>query len=96
MNTSRGKGRGPEKRAKWTERKRFDTGLTFRKKVCRFCKDNVKALDYKDAKRLERLITERGKIYSSRLSGNCARHQRMLAEAIKRARFMSLLPYTKG
>ncbi|MCM8779584.1 MAG: 30S ribosomal protein S18 [Candidatus Omnitrophica bacterium] len=82
--------RGPE------GAKRFEAGVGFRKKVCRFCKDNVEALDYKDVKRLERLMTERGKIFSSRLSGNCARHQRMLAEAIKRARFMALLPYTKG
>ncbi|MCM8762969.1 MAG: 30S ribosomal protein S18 [Candidatus Omnitrophica bacterium] len=69
--------------------------LIYHKKTCRFCRDGVKTIDYKDTKRLERFITERGKIFSSRFSGNCARHQRMLAQAIKRARFMSLLPYTK-
>lgn len=83
-------------RSKRTEgRKRFDSGLVFRKKVCRFCADKTKSIDYKDIKRLERLVTDRGKIFSSRLSGNCARHQRMVAEALKRARFMSLIPYTK-
>jgi len=69
--------------------------LSFRAKFCRFCKDKVKSIDYKDIKRLERFLTERGKIFSSRFSGNCAKHQRMLKRAIKRARFMSLLPYTK-
>lgn len=76
--------------------RRPDSGLPMRRKVCRFCKDDVKAIDYKDIKRLEKSLTDKGKIFSSRLSGNCARHQRMLAEAIKRARFMSLLPYTKA
>ena len=76
--------------------RRSDSGLPARRRVCRFCKDDVKAIDYKDLKRLEKSLTDRGKIFSSRLSGNCARHQRMLAEAIKRARFMSLLPYTKA
>ncbi len=76
--------------------KRFERTISFRPRFCRFCKDNTKFIDYKDIKRLERSLTERGKIFSSRLSGNCARHQRMLAEAIKKARFMSLLPYTKA
>ena len=67
-----------------------------RKKFCRLCADKVKSLDYKDGKRLEAFIKERGKISSTRGSGNCARHQRMLCEAIKRARFMSLLPYTRA
>jgi small subunit ribosomal protein S18 len=66
-----------------------------RKRFCRLCTDKVKSLDYKDAKRLEAFITERGKIVSSRLSGNCAKHQRMVAEAITKARFISILPYTR-
>ena len=66
-----------------------------RKRICRFCKEKINTIDYKDIKRLERFITERGKIVSSRLSGNCVKHQRVLARAIKRARFVSLLPYTK-
>jgi len=90
------KGRNSDKRNRKKDfSKRPESGFIFRKKVCRFCKDNVKSLDYKDVKRLERFLTERGKIFSSRLSGNCAKHQRILAEAIKRARFMSLMPYTK-
>jgi small subunit ribosomal protein S18 len=69
--------------------------LGLRKKFCRFCQDKVKTLDYKDVKRLEAFVTERGKILSSRVSGNCAKHQRRVAEAIKKARFISLLPYTR-
>ncbi|MBI4972371.1 MAG: 30S ribosomal protein S18 [Candidatus Omnitrophica bacterium] len=76
-----------------TKRKRLFT--TFRKRFCRFCVDKVRAIDYKDIKRLEVFLRERGNIISSRSSGNCARHQRMLSEAIKKARFISLVPYTR-
>ena len=75
--------------------KKRDTHLIPRKRFCRFCVDKVKAIDYKDIKRLEAFITERGKILSSRISGNCAKHQRWIAEAIKKARFISLIPYTR-
>lgn len=67
----------------------------FKKRFCRFCTDKSKVIDYKDVKRLETFITERGKIVSSRFSGNCAKHQRRLAQAIKRARFISLLASTR-
>ena len=66
-----------------------------RKRFCRLCVDKAKSVDYKDTKRLEAFITERGKMVSSRLSGNCAKHQRIIAEAITKARFISLLPYTR-
>jgi len=66
-----------------------------RKKICRFCKERITSIDYKDIKRLERFVSERGKVVSSRFSGNCAKHQRMVARAIKKARFIALLPYTK-
>ncbi len=66
-----------------------------RKRFCRLCVDNANAGDYKDTKRREAFITERGKMVSSRLSGNCAKHQRIIAEAITKARFVSLLPYTR-
>jgi small subunit ribosomal protein S18 len=66
-----------------------------RKRVCRFCKEKITTVDYKDIKRLERFLTERGKILSSRISGNCAKHQRIVSAAMRRARFVSLLPYTK-
>lgn len=78
-----------------TDRKKRDFGLASRKKFCRFCVDKVKTIDYKDMKRLETFITERGKILSSRISGNCAKHQRWIAEAIKKARFISLVPYIR-
>jgi len=69
--------------------------LSVRKKFCRLCLDKTKAMDYKDVRRLEAFIKERGKIVSTRISGNCAKHQRMVAEAIKKARYLSLMPYTK-
>ena len=64
-----------------------------RKKVCVFCgKDNV--IDYKDVNKLKRYISERGKILPRRITGNCAKHQRALTVAIKRARHIALMPYT--
>lgn len=65
----------------------------FKKKYCRFCVDKVDKIDYKDVARLKKIITEKGKILPSRISGNCASHQRQVAMAIKRARFIALLPY---
>lgn len=59
-----------------------------------FCSDKTNAIDYKDIGRLRRFVTERGKILPRRVSGNCARHQRVLATAVKRARELALLPYT--
>ena len=64
----------------------------FRKKVCRFCANKAK-IDYKDADALRRYTTERGKILPRRITGTCAKHQRELAKAIKRARSICLLPY---
>ncbi|MEW6409522.1 MAG: 30S ribosomal protein S18 [Nitrospirota bacterium] len=65
-----------------------------RKKVCRFCVDKVDSIDYKETKILRNFITERGKILPRRISGNCARHQRQVTTAIKRARNIALLPFT--
>ena len=65
-----------------------------RKKVCSFCVDKVEAIDYKDVARLCRFIPERGKILPRRISGNCAKHQRQVTVAIKRARNIALLPFT--
>ena len=65
-----------------------------RKKVCAFCVDKVDSIDYKDTAKLKKYITERGKILPRRISGNCAKHQRALTIAIKRARVMALLPFT--
>ena len=65
-----------------------------RKKVCSFCVDKVEHIDYKDVAKLRRFITERGKILPRRISGNCAKHQRQVTVAIKRARNIALLPFT--
>jgi small subunit ribosomal protein S18 len=65
-----------------------------KKRVCAFCADNIDRIDYKDVARLRKYITERGKILPRRITGNCARHQRQLTKAIKRARQIALLPYT--
>lgn len=65
-----------------------------RRKVCRFCVDKTLPIDYKDVGSLKYYVTERGKIVPRRISGTCAKHQRKLALAIKRARNIALLPYT--
>lgn len=69
--------------------------MTFhRRKICRFCADSTIKIDYKDPKALRFFTTERGKIIPRRISGNCAKHQRVLTVAIKRARNIALLPFT--
>jgi small subunit ribosomal protein S18 len=65
-----------------------------KKKVCSFCMDKVDQIDYKEYGRLRKYITERGKILPRRITGNCAKHQRQLTVAIKRARTVALLPFT--
>lgn len=77
-------------------RERGAGGRNFRRprpKVCQFCVDHIKELDYKDAGRLRGTVTERGKIKSRGMTGTCAKHQRMVAAAVKRARNMALLPF---
>ncbi len=69
-------------------------GRKGRKKVCSFCVDKVEHIDYKDIARLRRYMSERGKILPRRVTGCCAKHQRELTVAIKRARHVALLPYT--
>ena len=66
-----------------------------RRKVCRFCESKELYIDYKNFRRLREFLTERGKIIPRRICGNCARHQRMLTTAIKRARYMALLSYVR-
>ena len=80
---SEGRERGPRNR-----------GRRGRRRVCQFCADKVEYIDYKDLPRLKKYVTERGKILPRRISGNCAKHQRALTEAIKRSRVVALLPYT--
>ncbi len=67
-----------------------------RKKVCEFCENNIDHIDYKDTATLKRYISERGKILPRRATGTCAKHQRKVTKAIKRARNYSLLPYTSN
>lgn len=64
-----------------------------RRKVCAFCVDKIEWIDYKDPNRLRKYMTERAKILPRRITGNCARHQRQLTVAIKRARHLALLPF---
>jgi small subunit ribosomal protein S18 len=65
-----------------------------RKRVCSFCVDKATVIDYKDVNKLKKYVTERGKILPRRISGNCAKHQRILTSAIKKARVMALLPFS--
>lgn len=67
---------------------------TRKRKICGFCVDKVEHIDYKDIARLRRFMSERGKILPRRVTGNCAKHQRDLTIAIKRARHLALLPYS--
>jgi small subunit ribosomal protein S18 len=64
-----------------------------RKKACKLCIDRVTFVSYRDEKRLQRAITDRGKIVPRRISGNCARHQNQITRAVKRARYLALLPF---
>jgi len=66
-----------------------------RKRYCKFCADKIPFIDYKDIKSLRSYLTERGKIVAGRMNGNCAKHQRELTQAIKRARSIALMPYVE-
>ena len=65
----------------------------YKKKPCRFCIDKIETIDYLDYQKFQKLLTERGKIMPSRITGTCAKHQRQLARAIKKARVLALLPF---
>lgn len=71
-----------------------ERGRKGKRKVCQFCVDKIEGVEYKDSTRLRRYLTERGKILPRRISGNCAKHQRQVTVAIKRARLVALLPYS--
>lgn len=72
----------------------FRRGGRRRRKVCYFCSNNIDYIDYKDVDLLQRFVSDKGKILPRRVTGTSAKHQRPLTTAIKRARFMGLLPYT--
>jgi small subunit ribosomal protein S18 len=74
---------------------RRDRGRKPKKKICSYCVDKIINVDYKQYEKLKRFVTERGKVLPRRISGNCAKHQRQLTRAIKRARIMALLPFTQ-
>lgn len=83
MSEDRGERRAPRPR-----------GRKPRRKVCTFCTDKIEYIDYKDVNRLRRFVNERGKIMPRRMTGTCAKHQRELAIAVKRARQVALLPFS--
>ncbi|RMF92431.1 MAG: 30S ribosomal protein S18 [Candidatus Schekmanbacteria bacterium] len=76
-------------------RKKAKRKIVHQKRYCNFCSNKIE-IDYKDVKKLRNFLTERGKIIPRRISGNCAKHQRELTTAIKRARILALLPFTVG
>lgn len=73
---------------------RRDRGRKPKKKICSFCVEKLDNVDYKHYEKLKRFITERGKVLPRRISGNCAKHQRQLTRAIKKARIMALMPFS--
>ena len=73
--------------------KKRDFGAKRRKKICRFCEDNIRYISHMDERVLRRFVTERGKLVPRRISGNCAVHQRALTTAVKRARIMAIMPF---
>ena len=76
-----------------SERKPRRRSFTRRKKVCQFCTEKIDHINYKDVALLQRYVSDRGKIRARRQTGTCAKHQRPLATAIKRARHIALLPF---
>jgi small subunit ribosomal protein S18 len=73
----------------------YQRNVRFKRKVCRFCHDKNAKIDYKDVKMVEGFITDRGKILPRRVTGTCAKHQRGVAQAIKRARILALIPFVE-
>jgi small subunit ribosomal protein S18 len=75
------------------QRRERDSQMPRKKRICRFCAADEQYIDYKDEKRLQRFIAEQGKIIPKRITGTCAKHQRQLVHAVKRARHLALLPF---
>ncbi len=76
-----------------SKKKKMRTMRIFKKRPCRLCRDKVESIDFMQVELLERYMSDRGRIVSSRINGNCAKHQRMVTKAIKRARLAALLPF---
>jgi small subunit ribosomal protein S18 len=83
----------PQEYAQLAAKRRKQLEESLKKRTCRFCRSRDIYIDYKEEKRLIRCLSEQGKITPKRLTGTCAKHQRQLAVAIKRARYLALLPY---
>ncbi len=94
MNEGRGEGRSEGRGPGGPGGRGGRRGGKRRPKVCFFCVDKIEHVDYKDVEKLRKYVSERGKIMPRRVTGNCAKHQRQLTEAIKRARYMALLPFS--
>ena len=77
----------------WTEKSEKRRSPSARKKVCAFCAEKIEHIDYKDVPRLRKNLSDRAKILPRRVTGTCAKHQRQLTEAVKRARHIALIPY---
>ena len=77
------------------EKPAFQRNTRFKRKVCRFCHDKNAVIDYKDVRLMEQFITDRGKILPRRVTGTCAKHQRGVAQAIKRSRILALIPFVE-
>ena len=73
----------------------YQRNMRFKRKVCRFCHDKNAVIDYKEVKLMEQFITDRGKILPRRVTGTCAKHQRGVSQAIKRARIIALVPFVE-
>jgi small subunit ribosomal protein S18 len=87
--------RGGGRPAKGKPRRPFKRKFLFRKKkFCKFCDEKIAFIDYKDVRLLQGFVPERAKIFPRRISGTCAKHQRKLMQAIKRARILALIPFT--
>ena len=92
--TERTESRPPQRRQRYRRSGPGRGRFRSRRKVCAFCLEKTKRIDYKDIATLRRFLTDRGKIKSRRKTGTCAKHQRRLAVAVKRARLLALLPFT--
>lgn len=90
------RGRGRQGAGKFREGQEGGRGRFLRKKICKLCAERVPRLDCKETEKLLKFLTEKGKILPQRISGNCTKHQRMLARAVKRARHASLIPFEIG
>ena len=85
--------KGGRKKLKGPRKPGVDKRRFVRRKSCKFCAEKVEGMDFRDTARLSKFASERGKILPRRISGNCAKHQRQLSRAVKRARSVALMPY---